>query len=236
MKDINVLIERQELDEDYLNSNLSKLSQNSWMKLARFQNLSEDFIRKHKDKLDWRVVLTHQNLSEDFIEKECIDYINIHPYKDIYWDILSAHQELSKDFIKKYKNKLTGLHRNFNLKSKEEKIELIDDYFLVQNDLWGFLGDHENYFYSIIIGGHDGYYHNGTLKQKIELGKELVSNLPFKIKMVVYGSSYYRYYSSNKQYFNPILVKVNYDAIDIVNYSKVTPIVKLKKGWKFTKY
>ena len=59
--------------------------------------VSEKFIEKYMDEIDWESVCANQNLSEEFIEK----------YKDkIDWDSLSIFGELTEDFIEKYNDKL----------------------------------------------------------------------------------------------------------------------------------
>lgn len=37
--------------------------------LAEYQYLSESFIKKYKDKLNWYLISKYQKLSEDFIER-----------------------------------------------------------------------------------------------------------------------------------------------------------------------
>ena len=59
------------------------------------QVLSEEFIEKHSDKLDWRDISWSQKLSEKFIEK--------HSNK-IDWKEISEYQNLSEEFIKEMKS------------------------------------------------------------------------------------------------------------------------------------
>ena len=60
------------------------------------QNLSEDFIREFKDKVDWGKISCNQNLSKDFIRE----------FKDkVYWKKISSKQKLSDDFIRDLKIK-----------------------------------------------------------------------------------------------------------------------------------
>lgn len=70
----------------------------SWYKISRKQNLSEDFIRKHKDDVNWRQISYYQeNLSIPFIE-EFINYLNLSG--------ILLNSKLSEEFIKKYSDKL----------------------------------------------------------------------------------------------------------------------------------
>ena len=48
-----------------------------WNLISKFQNLSEDFIRKHKYDVDWQKISFYQeNLSIPFIE-EFINYLDL---------------------------------------------------------------------------------------------------------------------------------------------------------------
>lgn len=69
----------------------------SFYNLAAQMPLTEAFIEKYSEYLNWTEVSWYQNLSEDFIEKNIdkISFINI-----------SARQKLSVEFIRKHKDKL----------------------------------------------------------------------------------------------------------------------------------
>ena len=60
-------------------------------------NLSEEFIREFKDKVDWEYISISQMLSEDFI-KEFQNKVD--------WTYISECQQLSEDFIKEFQNKV----------------------------------------------------------------------------------------------------------------------------------
>ena len=56
-----------------------------WRWISKHQTLSEDFIEKHKDRVNWWEISSSQKLSEDFIEKN----------KDIvYWVWISRFKKL----------------------------------------------------------------------------------------------------------------------------------------------
>ena len=59
--------------------------------------VSEPFIEKYQDKLDWDSISKYQKLSEEFIKKH---------QDDVNWDYISIHQKLSEDFIEEFKDKL----------------------------------------------------------------------------------------------------------------------------------
>lgn len=65
--------------------------------ISKYQKLSEDFMRNHKDILDWNIISECQKLSEKFI-LEMSDYVN--------WTWISEKQKLSKNFILANKDKL----------------------------------------------------------------------------------------------------------------------------------
>lgn len=49
----------------------------NWYLVSKFQKLPEDFIRKHKDDVDWQKISFYQeNLSIPFIE-EFINYLDL---------------------------------------------------------------------------------------------------------------------------------------------------------------
>jgi hypothetical protein len=67
-----------------------------WLKISCFENLSEDFIKEFKDKVDWYIISHYQNLSESFVEE----------FKDkIHWYILlKLNNYIPKELKDKYKN------------------------------------------------------------------------------------------------------------------------------------
>lgn len=62
-------------------------------KISLFQNLSEEFIDKYKDDLDWSFVLQKSQLSSDFLEKH-LEYID--------WNQIHKQKHLSEYFIESY--------------------------------------------------------------------------------------------------------------------------------------
>ena len=80
----------EELSENFMRKYKDKVN---WSSVSYRQDLSEDFIREFQDRIDWWWILRTQNLSESFIRefKNKID-----------WNVISAYQELSEDFIKEF--------------------------------------------------------------------------------------------------------------------------------------
>ena len=60
--------------------------------ISRYQRLSESFIEKYKDKVDWVYISIYQTLSEQFIERfsDMVD-----------WDNIIYFQKLSYEFLEK---------------------------------------------------------------------------------------------------------------------------------------
>jgi len=65
---------------------ISEFTEFDWGRTSRYQNLSEDFIRKFQDKLDWYYILRYQKVSKNFIkefkEKEEEKIIKTIEYKE----------------------------------------------------------------------------------------------------------------------------------------------------------
>lgn len=67
-----------------------------------YQNVSEKFIKKHYNKIDFFTLVLNKSLSSNLL-----DYIISHTkYNDIPWDDLARKQKLSYEFIRKYHHKL----------------------------------------------------------------------------------------------------------------------------------
>jgi len=94
--------------------------------VSKYQDLSENFIREFKDKLDWTNISYHQKISEDFIRKftgrinwyhisssQNLSEDFIREFQDkLYWTTLSINQILSEDFIREFKHKLNNEQQN----------------------------------------------------------------------------------------------------------------------------
>ena len=67
------------------------------IKISACQKLSEQFIEKHQEKLNWNYISGFQILTESFIEK----YRN-----KVNWENISGFQILTEFFIKKYQKNI----------------------------------------------------------------------------------------------------------------------------------
>lgn len=85
--------------------------------VCRYQKLSEEFIEKYKNKVDWRNISKYQSLTEEFIEK----------YKDkVDWYYICSHQIMSEEFMDKMHDYL--IIDNVIIKHKKLKEWFIDKY------------------------------------------------------------------------------------------------------------
>ena len=86
----------QEFEIEYLIINY-KLIRSNWTTICVCQKLSENFIEKHINLVDWYYISCFQTLSEEFIER----------HSDlVYWNFIYKHQELTEEFIEKHKYKV----------------------------------------------------------------------------------------------------------------------------------
>ena len=83
-----------ELTEEFIREFKDRVN---WIYISVCQKLSEDFIREFEDIVDWYWISRSQKLSEDFI-REFEDKVN--------WNMISKFQKLSEEFIKEFKNKV----------------------------------------------------------------------------------------------------------------------------------
>lgn len=69
-----------------------------WDKVSKTEGLSEIFIEKNKEKVNWFYICIYQKLSEDFMRRNS-------EYLDWWWAI-SKFQTLSNSFKEEFKHKL----------------------------------------------------------------------------------------------------------------------------------
>lgn len=92
------LITSRKLSEDFIEKYIVTTDRH-WNEISQYQILSESFMDKYKDKLNWDSMIISQSMSEEFIISH-IYYIN--------WKLLSTYKRdyLSSDFLLKYKDKV----------------------------------------------------------------------------------------------------------------------------------
>lgn len=114
---MNALIEAN-LPENFIENHMGKLIDACgaafWKILPERQVLSENFIAKYADKIDWHVVSFYQVLSEDFIDRN---------YDKVDWNSISSGQDLSEKFIEKHIDRVNMTGICFKQKLSESFME-----------------------------------------------------------------------------------------------------------------
>jgi len=80
------------LSEEFIERNKDLVN---WINISVYQKLSEEFIERNKDLVDWICISVYQKLSEEFIERNK-DRVN--------WVWISEYQKLSEEFIERNKD------------------------------------------------------------------------------------------------------------------------------------
>ena len=78
------------LSEEFIERNKDLVD---WWCISEYQKLSEEFIERNKDLVDWINISVYQKLSEEFIERNK-DLVN--------WICISKYQKLSEEFRLKH--------------------------------------------------------------------------------------------------------------------------------------
>lgn len=97
---------------------------NDWTEICKYQYLTEEFMTKYYNKLDYYEIAEYQKLSEGFIMKyhkklynyklfiyqklntEILEYLHkMHIFGNTQWYNIARHQDLKESFILKYKDK-----------------------------------------------------------------------------------------------------------------------------------
>jgi len=102
----------QKLSEEFIEKFQDKVN---WNLISACQKLSEKFIKKFQDNVDWVRISKYQKLSEEFIEK-FQDKVN--------WALISKYQKLSESFIKKYNLKVP--ENNMFYFTRQQKLDLLN--------------------------------------------------------------------------------------------------------------
>ncbi|ALN97805.1 tryptophan repeat gene family protein [Bacillus phage vB_BpuM-BpSp] len=109
---------------------IEKFNKSHWILISGGQDLSEKFIEKYKDKIEWTRFSQFSILDESIIEKYC-DLVD--------WWCISTYQNLSEEFIKKYFNKLDvrgiSYHQNLSEEFIINNIDKLDINMLKLNPL-----------------------------------------------------------------------------------------------------
>ena len=129
---------------------ISEFTKRKWINISVNQKLSEDFIRKYQDKVDWYWISRCQILSEDFIREF---------QHKVYWPYISQYQKVSKEFIKEFQDMIKKIpHWEFQYIHGREDFpnsEVRDFYgffkkeFLKGNPID--VGEYSNYYFFLLF-------------------------------------------------------------------------------------
>ncbi len=108
----------------------------NWWYVSMNQKLSESFIKEFKDKVNWYHISRYQNLSESFIRE----------FKDkIDWSTISIYQKLSESFIREFKDNIYWPHISGYQKLSEPFIREFKD-----NVYWPYISKYQKLSESFI--------------------------------------------------------------------------------------
>ena len=89
-KDISKIL----LSEDLVRKFRNRVN---WGYISYFQKLSEEFIREFRNRVVWKCISSYQKLSEEFV-REFRDSVD--------WKHIFYYQELSEDFVHEFRNRV----------------------------------------------------------------------------------------------------------------------------------
>lgn len=112
------------LSNDFIDKFMSHFDLTCWIIVSKRRGLSEETIRRYRDKVHWGSISYYQKLSESFIRefKERVNWYNIcicqrlsEDFIDehqalVDWKCVSIFQSLSEDFIRKHKDRVDWGH------------------------------------------------------------------------------------------------------------------------------
>lgn len=140
--------------QKYFCKEMNELNKNEFVRISMSPGLTEGFIRKYKDELNWTYITCKQELSVEFIEEHS-DYVDwnvlnygrffeegfIMKYEDkINWFNLAFEQPLSLDFIEKHSDKVNWKavsgHQALNIDFITRNIDKLDLGMVAENNPW----------------------------------------------------------------------------------------------------
>lgn len=162
-----------EISNKELINQYTRYAQVDWIKVSKHKYLSEDFIRKYKDKLHWHEIVTYQKLSNNFI---------IESIEKIKWDGIlysaSRYQNLSEDVIMMF------LSLNLDLLREVTEYQNLSEEFIIRFksqidifDCWDNVSKYQKLSLKFIKDNLDHLNIKALLKNK-----KLSSYIKYKIK------------------------------------------------------
>lgn len=110
------ICEKEKLTEEFMDKYADMLD---WYLLSRYQDMSEEFIENHRDKIKWNSILSRNMISENFVRKYA-DELN--------WTaLIGSSMNLSIDFIREFVDRIDFnkffYQRNVGQKVVEEFVD-----------------------------------------------------------------------------------------------------------------
>jgi hypothetical protein len=102
------------VSEKFIEKNIQNIEFEDWLEISDYQQLSEAFIEKYKDKVGWVWISKSQHLGEIFMDK----------YADkLSWDWISFKQKMSFHFIVKHIDKINLKYAKQNPLVNKKQLE-----------------------------------------------------------------------------------------------------------------
>jgi hypothetical protein len=119
-----------------------------WSTITCTQNLSYEYIVKHQDVIDWKLLIK-KNLSKkilnaflhkfdwtDICKYQKLDEFDIRKYSNyVLWDDISSYKNLSINFVLEFKDKLDWNKISFAYKFNEEQFKQVEHLVIKTNNL-----------------------------------------------------------------------------------------------------
>lgn len=136
--------------------------------------LSDFFIQKHSEYLDWRVVSRYQKMPEYLIERF---------KKKVYWDYISKYQKLSENFMMEHERYLIWRGQMGICKYQKMSMKFIDKFY--RKVSWGLVTKYQK-LSEQFIEKHSSHIPMGTCWQNIfkyqNVSEEFKSKYKYKIE------------------------------------------------------
>ena len=186
-----------------------------WTILCGNQYMTEDFIRKFDNRVNFATLLSHKSLSEKLIEDYCwsfeyTEWKNVWEYQKMSiefiekhidhadWYFIPRNQRLTIEFWDKYWDKMD--HEIFfkKIRLKEDQIRFYLDKAIkekpeYEEHYWGMVCEHQKLSESFLREFHDkvNWWHLSENKKKLHLSNN------FRREMIAAGHKLYGLYYTN---------------------------------------
>lgn len=145
-------------------SELDYFDDKMFSEISKYKNLTEKYINKYHEKLNWNNLVRTHDLSENLITK----YFSIINFDNMNFKLCSC--KLSNEYIKKYIiNKLSNrkiINELNNLNSKID-LKLLKDYN--NKELWDIIAGQYNYFNEVLIKKYKDKLNKNRLLRNLDI-------------------------------------------------------------------